>query len=81
VIAGHVHELLHAELDGVTYLSVESAGGHLRGAGRYEDGWFFGYTIVDVQNSKPVFRIHDLNGRTTSLDEWGKAGLKQPGRP
>jgi 3',5'-cyclic-AMP phosphodiesterase len=77
VIAGHIHELLHVELDGITYLSVQSAGGHLRGAGRYEDGWFFGYTIVDVEKEKPAFHIHELKGRTTSLDDWGKAGLKQ----
>ena len=67
-------------MDGITYVSMQSAGGHLRGAGKYEDGWFFGYTIVDVQNGKPVFHIHELKGRTTSLDEWGKAGLKQSAR-
>ena len=30
VIAGHVHQLIHADLDGVTYVSLPSAGGHLR---------------------------------------------------
>jgi 3',5'-cyclic-AMP phosphodiesterase len=82
VIAGHIHELLHADVDGVTYVSMQSAGGHLRGAGKYENGWFFGYTIVDVKGSDVEFHVHELNepfgkGRTTSLDDWGKAGIRQ----
>ncbi|MDP9055230.1 MAG: metallophosphoesterase [Acidobacteriota bacterium] len=82
VIAGHVHELLHAELDGVTYVSVPSAGGHLRGNGRYADGWFFGYTVVDIQGSSAAFQVREVGtphgeGRTTPLSVWGKAGLRQ----
>jgi predicted phosphodiesterase len=30
VIAGHIHKLAHAEVDGITYISMPSAGGHLR---------------------------------------------------
>ena len=48
VIAGHVHEMLHYTLDGIEYISAPSAGGHLRASGKYADGWFFGYTVVDV---------------------------------
>ena len=83
VIAGHVHEMLHADLDGITYISLPSAGGHLRGNGKYEDGWFFGYTIVDVDGNTAAFRINELHepygkGRNTTLNDWGKAGLLQP---
>jgi Icc protein len=75
VIAGHVHEMLHYTLDGVEYVSVPSAGGHLRASGRYEDGWFFGYTSVDVARSNVAFHIHELHGRTTTLSDWSTAGL------
>jgi len=74
-IAGHVHQLIHAEVDGVTYYSVPSAGGHLRLSGKYEDGWFFGWTRVDVKGRAVNFRIHDLEGRVTTLDQWGLSGL------
>ena len=80
VIAGHVHEMLHAELEGVDYISMVSAGGHLRASGKYEDGWFFGYAVVDVNGKGAGFRIHELGapygqGRSTALSDWGKAGL------
>jgi 3',5'-cyclic-AMP phosphodiesterase len=75
VISGHVHEMLHAELDGVDYVSMVSAGGHLRASGKYEDGWFFGYGVVDVGGKGVDFRIHELGGRTTALKDWGPAGL------
>jgi Icc protein len=80
VIAGHVHEMLHAELDGVDYISMMSAGGHLRSSGKFEDGWFFGYAVVDVKAEGAVFRIRELSapygqGRSTALSDWGKAGL------
>ncbi|MDE3196458.1 MAG: metallophosphoesterase [Acidobacteriota bacterium] len=76
VIAGHLHEMLHAEVDGVHYVSMASAGGHLRASEKYEDGWFFGYAVVDAGKSGVKFTIHELNGRTTDLALWGKAGLK-----
>ena len=75
VIAGHVHQLIHADVDGVTYLSLPSAGGHLRASEKYEDGWFFGYTRVEVNGTDVTFRVHDLKGRVTSLQDWGKTGL------
>jgi hypothetical protein len=80
MIVGHVHQLIHADLDGVTYLSMPSAGGHLRLSGRYQDGWFFGYAVVEVREHDAVFEIHELKpphgeGRTTSLADWGKVGL------
>jgi hypothetical protein len=82
VIAGHVHEMLHAELEGIDYISMPSAGGHLRASGRYEDGWFFGYAVVDVGPKDAAFQIHELGapygqGRLTTLEDWGKAGLNQ----
>ena len=80
VISGHIHQMFHAEIEGVTYLSMESAGGHLRASGKYEDGWFFGYTVVDVTGKGMDLRIHELaapygKGRVTTLGDWGKAGL------
>jgi hypothetical protein len=81
VIAGHVHEMLHAELEGVDYVSMASAGGHLRASGKYEDGWFFGYAVVDVSPKGVAFRIHELSpphgqGRASSLKDWGPGGLR-----
>jgi len=79
VIAGHVHQLLHIELDGVTYLSMPSSGGHLRASGSYDDGWFFGYAVVEVRGGAATFQIRELpapygKGRVTSLADWGMLG-------
>jgi DNA repair exonuclease SbcCD nuclease subunit len=79
VITGHVHKLIRIELDGVEYLSMPSAGGHLRASGEYKDGWFFGYTIVDARGGEPRFEIHELKaphgeGRVTTLADWGMLG-------
>jgi len=75
VVAGHVHQLIHADLDGVTYVSLPSAGGHLRLSGKYEDGWFFGWTDVEVRGSEVAFQVHALDRATTPLSAWGRAGL------
>jgi hypothetical protein len=75
VIAGHVHQLIHAELEGVTYLTLPSAGAHLRLSGKYEDGWFFGWTSVEVRGREVAFQVHALDGATTPLSAWGRAGL------
>jgi len=80
VFAGHIHQILHFELDGVTYLDAPSAGGHLRDSKAYERGWFFGDTLVTVDGSKVAFRVQELaapygSGRVTTLENWGSAGL------
>lgn len=75
VIAGHLHELLHYRLDNVDYISMPSAGGHLRASARYEDGWFFGYAALDIHSGRIEFRINELGGRITSLNDWGPSGL------
>jgi Icc protein len=80
VISGHVHEMLHAELEGVDYVSMVSSGGHLRASGKYADGWFFGYAVVDVNKKDVEIHIRELGapygrGRSTALSDWGKAGL------
>jgi Icc protein len=75
VIAGHVHQILHTTLDGVTYFCAPSAGGHLRASAKYEDGWFFGYTEVTVQGSAANFEIKEIGGRVTGLKDWGLLGL------
>jgi 3',5'-cyclic-AMP phosphodiesterase len=84
VMAGHVHEMLHADLEGIRYISMPSAGGHLRGTHQYEDGWFFGYALVEVSGREVKVQIKELKaphgrGRVTSLDDWGAGGLaKRP---
>jgi hypothetical protein len=75
-IAGHVHQLIHMEFDGVTYYAVPSAGGHLRLTAKYEDGWFFGWTRVDIKGTEVTFHIEDLDSHKTSLKDWGLSGLK-----
>ena len=80
VLAGHVHEMLQADLDGIRYISMPSAGGHLRGTHQYEDGWFFGYALVEVSGRDVKIQIKELRppygrGRITSLDDWGVSGL------
>ncbi len=76
IVAGHVHQLIHAEVEGVTYFAAPSAGGHLRLSGKYEDGWFFGWTLVEAAGGKAHFTVHELGGRTTSLAQWGLSGLR-----
>jgi len=85
VIAGHVHQMLHADLDGVMYVSMASSGGHLRASRKYEDGWFFGYTLVEVKGNNVRFLIKELKpphggGRVTRLEDWGVAGLVNKGK-
>ncbi len=80
VIAGHVHQMLHGDLDNVMYLSMPSSGGHLRNSGKYQDGWFFAYTMAEVRGSEVRFEIHELKppygeGRASEPKDWGKAGL------
>jgi len=80
VIAGHLHEMLHFKLEGIDYVSMASAGGHLRATEKYGDGWFFGYATVTADRNQTAFRIHELGsdgrpGRVTALNAWGPAGL------
>jgi predicted phosphodiesterase len=80
VIAGHVHQMMRFELEGITYVSAPSAGGHLRASGDYKDGWFFGYIVVDAGGETPRFEVHELKpphgqGRVTALSDWGMLGL------
>jgi 3',5'-cyclic-AMP phosphodiesterase len=80
IVAGHLHQMLHAEVNGVTYLSIASSGGHLRGSKRYKDGWFFQHTLVTVRNDSADFTIKELgppfgSRRVTAATDWGVAGL------
>jgi Icc protein len=86
VIAGHIHQMLRFGLDGVTYLSMASAGGHLRASKSYEDGWFFGYARVEVSGRDVSFQIKELKpphgrGRVTTPEDWGTAGLVDKNQP
>ncbi|MDP8990776.1 MAG: metallophosphoesterase [Acidobacteriota bacterium] len=81
VIAGHLHQMLEVELEGVTYLSMASAGGHLRGSERYEDGWFFGYAVAGVRGNDVAIQIKELAGRVSAPKDWSKVGAKAAGSP
>jgi 3',5'-cyclic-AMP phosphodiesterase len=79
VIAGHLHQMLTVDLDGVRYVSMASAGGHLRGTEQYGDGWFFGYALLGVRGQAIDFHIKELKpplgqGRVTEPKDWLKAG-------
>lgn len=81
VLAGHVHQMLHADLEGVSYISAPSSGGHLRLSGKYEDGWFFGHILADVHGVNVSLQIEEAKpphgqGRVTRLEDWGIAGLR-----
>jgi predicted phosphodiesterase len=80
VIAGHIHQMLHFKLDGITYLCMASSGGHLRNDKAYDHGWFFEHTDVTVDGAEAAFKIEELKapfgeGRVTTPDDWGAAGL------
>ncbi len=85
VIAGHIHQMLHFELDGVTYLDIASSGGHLRDTKQYERGWFFAHTFVSIEGDSAHFSIRELpapfgKSRITQPGDWGSAGLNAVGR-
>jgi predicted phosphodiesterase len=80
VIAGHVHQMLRFNLQGVTYLSMPSAGGKLRASEKYADGWFFGHALVTVQGTGINFNIEELKpphgqGQATKPTDWDMLGL------
>ena len=79
-IAGHIHQMLQFQVRNVRYLSLPSAGGHLRGKKDYQSGWFFAKTLVTVKNGRVGATIQELNppfgqSRTTHPEDWGSAGL------
>ncbi len=73
--SGHVHQMIHSNFEGITYLSMPSAGGHLRGTEKYEDGWFFAHTLVEVTGAGAHFQIKELHNRVTVPADWGASGL------
>jgi len=77
VISGHVHQMLHSNFEGIEYFSMPSAGGHLRGTMKYEDGWFFAHTMVDVSGASVHFQIKEVkpSARITAATDWGASGL------
>lgn len=77
VISGHVHRMIHATFEGVEYFSMPSAGGHLRGTQKYEDGWFFAHTLVEVDNAGVHVHIKEIKpaARVTLPADWGASGL------
>jgi 3',5'-cyclic-AMP phosphodiesterase len=84
VIAGHIHQMLHFELDGITYLSMASSGGHLRNGKEYQKGWFFEHTVVEARGESADFTIKETGppfgeSRVTKPADWGAAGLVDSG--
>ncbi len=80
VVAGHLHQMLRFSLQNTTYISMPSAGGHLRASEKYEDGWFFGHAVVEVRGQEIAVRIEETappygKGRITAADKWGMTGL------
>lgn len=80
VIAGHIHQMLHFELDGITYLSMASSGGHLRNDKSYQHGWFFQHTDISLKGANVSMKIEELKppfgrSRITTPADWGAAGL------
>jgi 3',5'-cyclic-AMP phosphodiesterase len=83
VIAGHLHQMLRLDLQGVTYISMPSSGGHLRASRKYADGWFFGHALVEVHGTDVNFQIEELKaphgqGRVSKPLDWGMHGLVLP---
>ena len=64
VISGHTHNYKRMELEGVTYLTVCSAGGAIRGRdpkGKgFDEGFFYGYTQVTVRQGKAEIVTQEL---------------------
>jgi hypothetical protein len=68
--------MMRFELEGVTYVSMPSSGGHLRLTRAYADGWFFAHALVEVHGRGMDFQIEELGpphgeGRITKLADWG----------
>lgn len=83
VIAGHIHQMLRLNLQGVTYVSMASSGASLRASEKYADGWFSGHALVEVRGTDIGFQIEELKppygqGRVTKLEDWGMVGLADP---
>lgn len=80
VIAGHIHQMLAFQIEGIHYLSMASSGGHLRASRRYEDGWFFEHSLIRVKGTSVQFKIEELaapfgKGRISQPENWESAGL------
>ncbi len=80
VIAGHIHQMLRFTVQRTTYISMPSAGGHLRATEKYEDGWFFGHALVEVNGPEVRLRIEETGpphgkGRVTDAAAWSATGL------
>jgi hypothetical protein len=71
--------MIHSNFEGITYLSMPSAGGHLRASKKYEDGWFFAHTSVEVSDSAVRFQIKEIKpeARTSAPADWGPSGLRR----
>jgi len=67
--------MMRGELEGITYISMPSSGGHLRSTAEYQTGWFFGYAMVEVLGADAAIEIHELKpphgeGRVSKPADW-----------
>lgn len=79
VVAGHLHKMARVELEGITYLSMPSSGGHLRASERYEEGWFYGHALVEWSGPTSRFLIEEARApfgkaRVSDLTQWSLNG-------
>jgi hypothetical protein len=63
VIAGHLHEYMAGTLEGVHYVSLPSAGGHLRAPDNPDEGGFYGYGVAEVRGDGVSVQVKALDGR------------------
>lgn len=60
VVSGHGHEFVRLVQDGIIYLEAGSSGGRLKGRG-FEQGWFFGHTLVQVKGTQVSLTIKEVD--------------------
>lgn len=75
---GNSPALVRFELEGVTYLSMPSFGGHLH--------WYFGHAVIAVNPHGVSFKSRKLERpwgeqRVTKLADWGMLGLVRKQQP
>jgi hypothetical protein len=42
---------------------------------KYEDGWFFAHTRVDITDTGVNFQIKEIHNRVTTPADWTASGL------
>lgn len=83
VIAGHGHQFVRLQMDGITYMEVGSSGGNMtRGllAGQgFNQGWFYHHAWVRVKGGQTHITVKEIGppfgqGRMFDATKWGMNG-------